>query len=608
MRRHGLLFVALLLALSGCKHKATPKAPGGKGSSLPAAGQTAAGQAVAPPKALIASFVLRAPGKTLDEALSLAGRFVNLPLTKQGLLDLLLQRAHLPRELLSAFNLEGNFWLLRFDDKALGEKDPMLVLFPLRTAAAFKKILSSRMDDKGADGPLHIYRPKPGQVGLTETRIWMNAHWVVVPTTRKVFTQAKPYLEAVLMQQTPAHDVELTLLMKNLLRGVGAKLDRSLDTAMANLKQRAARRATGRPGGQAQDSAGAANALERTARRYYALAKSAQALHISADVDGSLVRVRLAAEDTTGGKLAKLIKIQRPARPFAHALFPATTWALFANHGRALVADETSPLDVAIQALAGAMPSPSREQFKAAVQNARKYYEDDMTVGLYKPPTGRGVTLAFLARVSKGDAAHQATAQIAKVVATWMEAEAKKAGTAGAMASLAPTSRAFAQGKAKGRIYELTLPADTMKSRQTVDALFGPKVVAGWLFVDNLAALVVGKDAEARMKAIAEAGAKGRATPSLAEAPPFKAAITDGGFEQVGLLYVSLVDLVLGLDGLGIDAIKPFAADLAGKKSQRAPTLAWGVDGKRRSFIVELTLPAEHFLHFKGFLSALRGR
>jgi hypothetical protein len=610
---HPALAVLLIgaLALGGglaCKSKGKGASKAGKGKAS-SARKGQAGAAVTPPKALIARFALRAPGKSIDEAIGIVQQFIPLPLSKHGLLDLLLQRAHLPRELLQALDLDRTFWLLRFDDKALGEREPMLVALPLKDKAPFVRLLHTRMEDKGKDGELQIYRPKPGQVGLTETRLSIDDRWVIVPTSRKVFDRAKGYLRGALLKTTPQHDAELTILISNLLRGVGPKLDRSLDTAMARLKSTAARTAAARAaaGGSKVDEKPVTSALERTARRYYALAKSATALHIAADIDKGVVRLRLAAEDDKAGKLAKLIKAQQPGAPFAQGLLPQTTWALFANRGQPLVAGNSSPLDVALTSIASAMPSPYKEQFTTSVAHARKQFADDVTAAAFRPPQGKGLTVALLARVTKTEAARKAAEQVADVVAKWMESEAKKAGKPGPAAALSPVSRPFREGSAVGRILELTLPTDTMKARHGLDALLGPKLVVGWLFRDELAALVVGKDAEARLKAIAKVGAKGKIAPALADSAAFKAAQSGGDLERVGLIYLSLVDLVRGLDGLGIDAVKPLVADLAGKKVERAPTLSWGVDSKRRRFVFELALPAKHFSHFKAFLGALRG-
>lgn len=610
--RCALALLAALLLLAGgpaCKSSNGKDKGKEKGSAAAkGAGSSKAG-AIAPPKTLIARFALRAPGKSIDEAIAIVRQFIPLPLSKRGLLDLLLQRAHLPRELLQALDLNGTFWLLRFDDKALKQREPMLVALPLKNKAPFVQLLHRRMIDKGADGELRIYRPKPGQVGLTETRLHIDDRWVIVPTSRKVFDSAKAYLRGVLLNKTPRHDAELTILISNLLAGVGPKLDRSLDTAMARLKSSAAQTAAARAaaGGRKVDEKPVTSALERTARRYYALAKSATALRISADIDAGVVRLRLAAEDDKGGKLAKLIKAQQPGAPFAHGLLPRTTWALFANRGQPLVAGDSSPLDVALSSIASAMPSPYKEQFTTSVAHARKHIADDVTVAAFRPPQGKGLTVTLLARVSKAKAARKAAEQVADVLASWMEAEAKKAGKPGPAAALRPVSRPFEQGEAKGRILELTLPAENMDARQSLDALLGPKLVVGWLFRGELAALVIGKDAEQRMKAIAAAGAKGKIAPTLADSAAFKAAQQGGDLERVGQIYLSLVDLVRGLGGLGIDAVKPLVADLAGKQVERAPTLSWGVDRKRRSFIFELALPAKHFLHFKAFLAALRG-
>ncbi|PIE19790.1 MAG: hypothetical protein CSA65_00920 [Proteobacteria bacterium] len=605
------LLLAAALALTGgpaCKNKDGKRKGKRKGSAAVKGAGAGGGKraTIAPPKTLIARFALRAPGKSVDEAIAIVRQFVPLPLSTQGLFDLLLQRAHLPRELLQALDLNGTFWLLRFDDKALKEREPMLVALPLKNKAPFVQLLHRRMIDKGADGELRIYRPKPGQVGLTETRLFIDDRWVIVPTTRQVFDTAKGYLRAALLKATPRHDAELTVLMSNLLRGVGSKLDQSLDTAMARLKTSTARAGAQSAGGRKVDKEPVMTALERTARRYYALAKSASVLRISADIDKGVVRLRLAAEDQKGGELAKLIKAQQPGAPFARGLLPRTTWALFANRGQPLVASGSSPIDVALTSIASAMSSPYKEQFTTSVAHARKPIADDVTVAAFRPPQGKGLTVSLLARVSKPEEAREAAERVADVLAKWMEAEAKKAGKPGPAAALRPVSRPFHEGKAKGRILELTLPAETMKARQSLDALLGPKLVVGWLFRDELAALVIGKGAEARMKAIAAAGARGKIAPALADSAAFKAAQQGEDLERVGQIYLSLVDLVRGLDGLGIDAVKPLVAELADKQVERAPTLSWGVDSKRQRFIFELALPAKHFLHFKGFLAALR--
>lgn len=591
-----LTVASLLIVVPACKKPGTTKA----GKQQKVDKKSAAAEKVPAPKELIASFSLRAPASTLDEGLALLNQFGPVPFDRQGLLDLLLQRAHLHRSLLDALDLSGTFWLLRLDDRAVGEKDPMAVVLPLRSVEAFKKALLARMDDKGKDGKLTIYRPKEGQIGLTETRVWFGEKRAIVPSSRKVYKLLEGYLQGTLTQRVPRHDAELRVFMANLLRGSGQQIDQSLDIAMARLKQQASR-----PGAKV-DSKPAAGALERTARRYYALLKSAAELRFTADIDKTDIRLRLAAHAADGGKLAKLIKRQQPGVPFGQGLLPASTWALFANRGQPLVENDASPLDVALHSVAAAMRSPYKEQFQAAVQNARKHFEEDLTIGLYKPPSGAGLTVALLTRVNQAEPARQATAALSKVLADWMADEAKRSGKPAAAALLKPKARDFVEGEAKGRIYELTLPAEDMKARERLDALFGARLTAGWLVKGELAAFVAGKDTEARMKAIAKAGAKGSVDGNLGASAPFKAALTVAGLERVGLLYVSPVDLVRGLAGLGIAPLEPIAADLAQAQVQRAPALSWGVDGKRQAFVVDLALPASHFLHFKAFLAAVR--
>ena len=599
-----LLIATLLCLAPGCQSK--PSKPKGKGA--PQVGAIAPKPGVKPPKELIASFALRAPGKTLDEALALAERFTRVPLSKRGLLDLLLQRARLPRELLDTLDLNGVFWLLRFDDTTLGEREAMLVALPLRSKDRFQQLLRTRMDDKGADGELRIYRPKKGQLGLTETRLWVGPRWAVVPTSRKVFDRAKEHLRGVLLHETPKHDVELVVLMENLMRGVGKKLEQSLDTAMAQLKSTASKQAAAR--GRPMDPAQLTSSIERLARRYYALAKSATTLRLALDVHKGSLKLRGVIADNRGGALAKLLKVQRPGSPFGAGLLPKQTYGLFANRGRALVQSDASPLDVALNSISSAMPSPFREQFVAALKNTRKHFGDDLTVGVFRPAPKTGVTIAMVSRVLDAKKATNAIEQAVKVAIAWMGAEAQKAGKSGPAAMLKPSSRPFTVGEVQGNLLELTLPAETMKTRQSLDALLGPKLTLGWFLIKDVAVLAVGKDAEEQLKSIAVAankdGGKGKLDESLLDAPAFRAALASRDVEPMGLVYLSLIDLVQGLEGLGIDAATPLIADLKGKKAGHAPALVWGVDGKRQELVLELTLPSEHFVHFKGFLSALQ--
>jgi hypothetical protein len=166
--------------------------------------------------------------------------------------------------------------------------------------------------------------------------------------------------------------------------------------------------------------------------------------------------------------------------------------------------------------------------------------------------------------------------------------------------------RPFNHGKARGTLFELHLALRPEK-REQVQRVLGDPVTLGAAYVGERGLFTLGKGAEAQLKALAAGTETGKAPGGLAENAAFERARTSGT-ERVGLLYLSLVDLLRWFEGTGFDELEKIAAALKGQKVTAAPSLDWGVDRKRTELDLTLRLPVAHFRAFVPIFKELQRR
>lgn len=595
------------------------------------------GPPVAPPASVLATLGLDAPGRSIDAALQLVKRFVDLPLTRDALVDQLLQRARMHRDLLEVLDLDGTAWIVLLDDQRLHQRDAAVLVLPLRSRDEFLSAWKRRMKRTGREGDLTVYRPRAGEIGLTETRLWLSAHHVVVPSSREAFNAAKAYVRRTLLRRKPRAAAELELMVPNLIDRPGAKLDAALERAIARMR----RRAGSDPSAPLKRSL--AESLAGSLRSYAALFKSASRVVLAADVDRAGVELRIEAIPRADGALRRAIEQMQPGRPMATHLLPAHSWLVLAQRASRGSSPTASPAQLLLEAVATAMDRKHGESFREAVRHTAKQLSGDYTLALHATERAPHVGASLVARVDDAEAARASIERALRVFGHWASAQGAAAVRSGKAKRGARRprpevrSRKLRIGSARGRLYSIELPAATAGLQRVEQLLPGRtrteradrasrsrrhaqtiSLSGGWIVAGGMAAATLGGDAAARLRAIAKRAGSPRASAStsakgdgatpkaqtLADDPAFARATRRSG--RIGWLYLSLLDLVPVIGALGSPAARAAGATMRGKRVEVAPVLDWGVDDDRGRFDFTLRIPAAHFEPFRPLLEALQ--
>ena len=185
---------------------------------------------------------LRDPGRTIDEGLALVREFVPIPFNRPGVLDLFAQRAKLPREVITAIDINKPLWVVGLDEQQLGtDPDPLVMVLPLTSRKAFEQALAKKLIRAGQEGKLTLYKPKPGAVGTHPAKLLVTDTHVWAASSAKAFQVAEPFVRGTLLPRPPKHDIEIHLAVENILKVRGDDLDRKVDQAMDKMRDSARR-------------------------------------------------------------------------------------------------------------------------------------------------------------------------------------------------------------------------------------------------------------------------------------------------------------------------------------------------------------------------------
>lgn len=559
----------------------------------------ASGQKVEAPREVLLTVGLRSPDKTIDNALALVSQLVPLPLTRGGLLDLFAQKAKLPRELVDTIDTGKPLWLLGLDDKRVKDVDPAVLVFPLRSRKGFMAALEKRLERKEKRGKLVLYKPRPGQVGQHEVLLHVSDTHVVVPSSQRAFEVVERYVLGTLPGRTPGHDVELRLLMNHLMQERGdefeTKLDRAMDQMRANIQQQQS----------PVDQKRVARVTEKTVRRWADALKSTRELVLAADVTREELAVTLRALAKPGGRLASVVKRQRPGAPFGQGLLPRDAWLVFADRGNPAASKEgESTWQPLLRAMFKGLEDKLRERMIAAASAAGESYTGDVTLAVHRPVGGTGWGLSMAAKITDAARARQALAQLADSVGAWAKMMMKRSGEPPPK-GFKVERKPFARGEARGERFDLHLALPDER-RQEIDTTVGMPLTLAVATIKDKALLTVGKGAVAQLEAMADAAAKDKTIEtSLEDNGAFQRA-RRAGDQRVGLLYVSAIDLGRWFEGTRFKQLAPLARALADQRVTAAPSLDWGVDRGRTAFDLTLRLPAAHFKALKPALQQLQ--
>jgi len=345
-------------------------------------------------------------------------------------------------------------------------------------------------------------------------------------------------------------------------------------------------------------------ATERTIRRWFDALKSTREVQLTLDVNKEQLTVALRGVAAAKGRLKQIIQRQRPAQPQGFALLPGASWVVFADHGNPEAqAEDRKTWEPLLRTMLKSMAPQKQEPLIAAVTEAMGLFTGDYTVALHRPPTGSGVTCSMVSRVRDAARAVRSLDRVEAALGAWIKAMIEQSGEKvprGTRVDRKP----FAAGKATGALFELQLEVSADKRAQ-LERVLGMPVVLGVAFAGDQALLTLGRGAEQQLRAMGTDA--GPVADGLGQNPAFERART-ASTERVGLLYVSLVDLLRGLEGTGLRELETIGAALKDARVTAAPSVDWGVDKDRSALDITLRLPAAHFRAFKPILNELQSR
>jgi len=587
--------LALLLGLGGCRREK----PAGqtKQSATP-------GRPIEVPKEVLATIGLRNPGSSVDDLLSIARVFTPLPLDRAAVFDLLARRTRLPTDLLGALDPGGTFWMVILDEKQVGERDPGVAVFPLRSRQELEGALSRRMQRAGSEGDLVLYTPKQGEEGQPLRLLLTDKH-AIAPSSKKALDLTRAFLERNLVPRPPSYDLAVHVMVENLFRGPARDLDRDVARALERV------RASSAPGA-AIDRAPVADAAQDAVQHYLSVLRSMRELIITADVDSSQLTLAVRGEARPGGLLHGIVKRQQPGPVFGQEIMPGSSWLVLSNRSNPeAAAERQKSWTTTVRGLFSRSEPAQASRLQAALIELGERFSGDLTLALHRGGAGSGVGVSAVAKVKGAKEVRAALERLLAAAADWLSEGTAAAGRSGEAAAPSKKQkrrpklerRAFSHKDAKGTIYELRVPYPEEHHDQ-LTRLLGERLSFGWAVVGELALFTAGKDVEAQLEQLAEGAAGGKVEGPLAEQPAFRRAATAGP-SRIGMLFVSLLGLARWFEGSGIEEAEKIAAALKDRKVASAPSLDWGVATRTQQLDVTLRLPVDHFRAFKPILDEL---
>jgi hypothetical protein len=566
-----LVGLALLTGLPGCKKK-PPPAPA---TPAPAAR----------PASVTSILSLRHPQRTADELSRLSGRLSGRPYPSGAIFGLLLRHAGLPAALIDVVDRGRPWHLLSLDGQRLEQSEPAVIVLPIRSREALIDALQRRMKRVAANDGLLTYRARGGGPDAGELRLAIGAQHVAIPSGLEAHRQTRAFIETRLLRRVPEHDVELHVFYP----GDGGERDPArLRQQVERTVQRLRRRLNQR--GRVADEAS-----ERTVRRLVALLSSARALRLTADLSKEALVLALRASGQRGGRLATLIKRQRPGDPLGQALLPPRPWLIFADRGNPGARQEGGWLVPLVETL---VEGPQRAAIVGEARRLAESLSGDLTLVLHRPASGGGLALAAVARSLDAEGSRRALAALIRRLGRWLGDEARQRGDSGAVKV---DRRPIATPGATGEIFHFGFAEATPGS--TVRRFFGERPSFAWASIEETVLFAAGREGEQQLRQMLSAAAGKPRAERLADDKGFAAA--RGGAGRVGLCYLSLVELLRSWPDDALGTLRPAAASLAADDGGQAPHLSWGVDGRRREIDFTLHLPLEHLLQLEPALRAM---
>lgn len=551
-------------------------------------------EAPKPPPELLTYLALRAPAGTVDRTIGLVRNFVPLMLDRNTVVGFALQATGLPPTLVQALDLTRTGWFLALDAEMLAEPDPSLLALPIRSAAALEKVLSVHLQPlkKDTKGSLRHWRPKPGNANLAALMLSVQDGYALIPSSEKVLAKVGPYLRKALLSHRPGHDLELHVVHRE-----DARTEKGLRRTLDQLTRRLKRQGT--------------DALQQSLTdalvRYTKLLWTAEHLTITADITAQGPVLGLTARGGgSGGELAQLIKRERTGPPLGAELLPAASWLVLARHGSPPQRGPAAGglLATILDGFTQEMAPQARDRFRKAAKQLGKSLGESSTFALHRPAEQSGLGVLYVAQVVSKAGVEQSMQQFTGLLGEAIGREQNKA-VKGEPKPADLKTRPLRLHGASGAVSRIAMPDSLVGDpRFSLPRVIGPDLTLAWALRGGLALFAAGKGAEAQLKHAIRILAGETAKERFVGSKRFRSAVGDSSTRN-GLLYLSLVDLVRSIAGLGYAEADMLAASLAKADVQTAVSINWGVDRQRGAYQVSASVPIAHLLHFRPLLQGL---
>lgn len=581
-----LALVSALLVPSACKKKQHPGQPGALGAE--------ADEQMPVPKEVLVHIGMKSPQQSIDTTLGLLQQLLPLPLTRDGLLDLLAQRARLPRELIDAVDITKPIWIVGMDRTQLEERDPSVMVLFLRSRGAFEKALAQKMKKTRKEGDLEVYMPKPGEVGLQPVRLQISDTHVIVPSSKRALEVADTFLRGQLMKHPPRHDLEIHLHMEHFVKTQAKDVDRSINRLVDRARSGVMRSRVAAGHKEVTDS------LAKSLVRKGQAVKSTRRLLIFGDVSQQGFTLSFQGTAAKGGRLEKLIRRQQPGPPFGAGLLPASSWLYLSDRGNPEAkAEGLATWEPAIKQLFVGLKKELGQRASKAVSETLELVTGDMALALHRAPTGSGMTLSLIGKLGSAERGKAVLKQLADALGDLFKAMLANADLQ-LQKSFTLQRSPFAHQGATGEMFRVKVDLPSPK-REQIEKTVGLPLALGIAVSGQMGLVTLGKGAEEQLKQLVEGVKSGKVENSLAASKAFVRA-QSAAKHRVGLLYISLLDMVRWFEGTGVSRAEALIESIKGKAVSSAPSLDWGVDDGRRKMDFTVRLPVEHFRSLKAVI------
>jgi hypothetical protein len=393
------------------------------------------------------------------------------------------------------------------------------------------------------------------------------------------------------MKHPPRHDLEIHVHMEHYIKTQAGDVDRSINRLVDRARTRVMRSRAAAGHKEVTDS------LAKSLARKGQAIKSTRRLLIFGDVSKQGFTLSFQGAAAKGGRLEQLIRRQEPGPPFGARLMPASSWLYLSDRSNPEAkAEGLATWEPAIKRLFAGLNKDLGQRTTKAVFEALELLSGDMALALHRAPSGSGMTLSLIGKLGSTKRADAVVKQLTDALGDLLKALLANADLQ-LQKSFTLQRNPFEHQGAAGEIFRMKVDLPSPK-REQIEKTVGLPLALGIAVSGKLGLVTLGKGAQEQLKQLVEGQKSGKVDKSLAESKAFVRA-QGAAKHRVGLLYVSLLDLVRWFEGTGISRAEALIESIKGKAVRSAPSLDWGVDDGRQKMDFTLRLPVEHFRSLK---------